>query len=308
MHLSSYKKMEYMMKFYEKYFPISDGVIKVFDIGSYDKGGTYREIFADSRYHYIGMDINAGPNVDFVPGDIYNWSEIEDETVDVVISGQTFEYIEFPWVTMKEIARILKPSGFCFIIVPSAVHYGAHGDGVRYYSDGLLALAKWANLKVHHTSVGGVPKTDRITDWISEYNDACLVAQKRPVGDIREEPFERELRVPVNSVEAYHLFGKKVNDVCNKFSEKKPFVLFGAGWIGDMVLEIMGSDNVSFFVDNSGIKIGTERKGKKVISFYEYIKDGSRYNCLITAAETASLAIMKRLRDEGIECQTLYGE
>ncbi len=308
MHLSSYKKMEYMVKFYNEYYPANDGVIKVFDVGSYDKGGTYRNIFDGSGYCYTGMDIHEGPNVDFVPGDIYDWKEIGDETVDVVISGQTFEYIEYPWVTMKEIARILKPSGFCFIIVPSTVHYGAAGDGYRYYADGLSSLAKWADLKVHHTSVGGVPKTNNITDWISEYNDACLVAQKRPYNDIKGIPFEREIRVPVNSIKGYALLREKVKNACDRFVEKKPFVLFGAGWIGDMVLEVLGNDNVHCFVDNSGIKIGTERKGKKVVSFQEYKRDSDKYNCLVTAAESASLAITESLRMERISCQSVFGE
>lgn len=306
MHLSSYKKMEYMVRFYETYFPAADGVIKVFDIGSYDKGGTYRGIFDDSRYCYTGMDIHAGPNVDFVPDDIYDWKEIADATIDVVISGQAFEYIEYPWLTMKEVARILKPSGFCFIIVPSAIHYGAPGDGCRYYSDGLSALATWVDLKVHHTSVGGVPQTDAITDWISEYNDTCLAAQKRPYSSIEKMPFEREIRVPVNCIEGYALLREKVNSACGRFEGKKPLVLFGAGWIGDMVLEILGNDNVCFFVDNSGIKIGTERKGKKVISFQEFKNDSNKYNCLVTASESASLAIMKSLHTEGVACQSVF--
>lgn len=306
MHLSSYKKMEYMISFYEKNFPESNGIIRIIDIGSYDKGGTYRKIFENPKYSYMGLDINKGPNVDFVPEDVYGWSEIPDETFDVVISGQTFEYIEYPWVTIKEIARILKPSGFCFIIVPSTTHYGAPGDCYRYYPDGLSALAKWADMKVHHTSVGGVPETDSITDWVSEWNDACLVAQKKPADDIKGGPFGREVRVPVDGVDAYDCMKEKVKIACSKFTGKKPFVLFGAGWIGDMVLEILGSDNVSFFVDNSSIKTGTERRGRKVLSFQDYIRDSSRYNCLITASESASRSIMKNLQAEGIECQTLY--
>ena len=74
-----------------------------------------------------------------------------------------------------------------------------------------------------------------------------------------------------------------------------------------MALEILGSDNVSFFVDNSSIKIGTERKGKKVISLQDYVKVSGQYNCLITASESASLSIMRNLRKENMECQTLYG-
>lgn len=308
MHLSSYKKMEYMISFYKNFFPESNGSIKVLDIGSYDKGGTYKPIFEDIKYSYMGLDINKGPNVDYVPEDAYQWHEIADETVDVVISGQTFEYIEYPWMTMKEIERILKPSGFCFIIVPSSIYYGAPSDCYRYYPDGLSALAKWAGMKVQHISVGGVPETNNITDWVSEWNDACLVAQKEPAQDMKGEPFEKELRVPVDSVDAYNLLGEKVKSACSKFAEKKPFVLYGAGWIGDMVLEILGSDNVSFYVDNSSIKVGTERKGKKVISFQDYRKDSDQYNCLITASRSASLSMMKSLQMEGLEYQMLYGE
>lgn len=165
MHLSSYKKMEYMINFYEENFPRNNGIIRVIDIGSYDKGGTYRKIFENPGYSYMGLDINQGPNVDFVPEDVYHWDEIPDGTFDVVISGQTFEYIEYPWLTIKEIERILKPSGFCFIIVPSSIYYETKSDCYRFYPDGLSALAKWADLKVHHASVGGVPETDNITDW-----------------------------------------------------------------------------------------------------------------------------------------------
>lgn len=308
MHLSSYKKMAHMVSFYEQFFPEDNGIIKVLDVGSCDKGGTYREIFADPRYSYTGLDIHEGSNVDFVPKAVYDWKEIEDESFDIVISGQTFEYIEYPWLTIKEIERILKPSGFCFIIVPSSVYYGASSDCYRYYTEGLSALAKWADMKVHHASVGGVPETDDVIEWLSEWNDTCLAAQKSPCNDIKDEPFKKEIRVPINDSSMYSFFKEKVKDACNQFTEKKPIVLFGAGWVGDTVLEILGSDNVCFFVDNSSIKIGTERKGKKVISLQTYKKDSARYNCLVTASGHASLAIKENLRLEGIECQTLFGE
>ena len=170
MHLSSYKRMEYLLAFYKKYFPKHTEEIKVLDVGSCDRGGgrTYREIFVGKEYCYTGLDIEKGANVDFVPKNIYSWSEFEDGAFDIVISGQTFEYIKYPWLTIKEIGRVLKPSGFCFIIVPSAIHYGVKNDGCRYFASGMAALADWAGMKVHHASTGGVPKTDEIVDWLSE--------------------------------------------------------------------------------------------------------------------------------------------
>lgn len=307
MHLASFKKMQYLVEFYEKYFTESKNTVTVLDIGSYDMGGSYRDIFPNRKYNYMGLDMTEGPNVDFVPADIYHWNEIENETFDLVISGQAFEHIEYPWLTMKEIARVLKPSGFCFIIAPNAgIEHRTPKDCYRYYADGLSALAKWADLKVHHVSVGGIPKTDNVIDWISEWNDACLVTQKKPFYEIKAEPFEREVRIPINDFDTYHMLQERVKAACEKFADEKPFVLFGAGWIGDIALEVLGSDNVRFFIDNSSGKIGTEHKGKKVISFQEYIKDCNQYNCLITASELASFSIKKMLQKEGMDGQTLY--
>lgn len=130
--------------------------VKVLDIGSYDVNGTYRGIFDTSEWQYTGLDMEAGPNVDIVPKDPYHWDSIPDETFDLVISGQAFEHIEYPWVTIKEIERVLKPSGFCILSAPSAGEEHKYPkDCYRYYADGLTALAKWTGLKVCHTSVGG---------------------------------------------------------------------------------------------------------------------------------------------------------
>lgn len=134
MHRSSYLRMEYLVRYYEKYFGSSEKEIKVLDIGSYDMGGTYKEIFQDSQYYYVGMDMAQGPNVDIKPNDIYHWKEIEDEAFDLVISGQAFEHIEYPWLTIKEIARVLKPSGFCIIIAPnSGMEHKTPKDCWRYF-------------------------------------------------------------------------------------------------------------------------------------------------------------------------------
>ncbi len=309
MHRSSYLRMEYLVKYYEANFAGDEEEIKVLDIGSYDMGGTYKEIFQDARYHYVGMDMTEGPNVDITPKDIYCWEEIEDETFNLVISGQAFEHIEYPWLTIKEIARVLKPSGFCILIAPnSGVEHKAPKDCWRYFGDGLAALAKWADLKVHHTSVGGVPEGVDVRDWMSEWNDACLVAQKAPAQTIPGVPFVQEKRIPLEDIASRQEWGAAVAQAAAEFASQKPIALFGAGWIGDMALEILGSDRVSFFVDTVKGKTGREHKGKKVLSFEEYLPQSTGYNCIITASRSASSEIRKKLQNAGIECRTLYLE
>lgn len=123
----------------------------ILDLGSrvvegQDGLGSYKQ-FCDNHV-YIGADTEAGNNVDIVLKDGYKFP-FEDRQFDIVISGQTIEHIEHPWVWFKEMARVLKPGGKCCIIAPAKMHEHRFPlDTYRYFPDGMKALAKWADLKV----------------------------------------------------------------------------------------------------------------------------------------------------------------
>lgn len=312
MHKSSFLRMEQIIKIYEPLFVVERKErVKVLDVGSCGVNGTYRSIFSNSVYQYTGLDMVTGPNVDIVPKNIYQWDEIEGESFNLVISGQAFEHIEYPWLTIKEIARILKPSGFCILAAPSSgMEHKAPKDCYRYYADGLVALAKWANLKVHHVSVSGVPETDQLDDWIDDWNDAFLVAQKMPFNeDYNYQPFTEEKRIPVYGYRDIHkLWQDAVRRAVRGFGSKKPIVLFGAGLIGNTVLDILGKDTVQFFIDNSLDKNGREYHGVKVLSLADYLEVKDQYNCLITASYKVSCEIRKQLETVGVEYRILYDD
>ena len=68
MHQSSYQIIVQFQKLVEAKFP-GEG-IRVLDVGSYGVNGTYKEIVSNTRkYVYTGLDVNPGPNVDYVPAD-----------------------------------------------------------------------------------------------------------------------------------------------------------------------------------------------------------------------------------------------
>ena len=137
MHEGSILRMEWFKKNYLQ----ENKTFTVLDVGSYGINGTYREIFSDNRFSYTGLDIVEGPNVDYVPKDIYNWKEMENDKFDVVISGQAFEHIEFFWLTMQEIARVVKKGGYVCIIAPSNLReHRFPFDCWRFYSDGMVSL------------------------------------------------------------------------------------------------------------------------------------------------------------------------
>ena len=164
MHLSSLK----LMKSFVGELP--DKELKILDLGSrvvpkQAHLGSYRQFVTNQKWQYTGADIEAGENVDVVLGELYAFP-FEDEEFDVVISGQTIEHIEYPWVWMKETARVLKRGGLCCIIAPAVVHEHKYPiDTFRYYPDGMRALARWAGLEVV-TVKRTVSTTEHIEDTI----------------------------------------------------------------------------------------------------------------------------------------------
>lgn len=191
MHKNSYSKM----KWFKKNYLSTNNKLKILDVGSLDSKGNYNysSIFDEKDWDYTGLDIQAGNNVDIVVTDIYNWFEIDDNSYDVVISGQFFEHLEFFWLTMSEIERVLKPGGYVCIIVPSSgpKHGGNMPNCYRFHEDGLKAIAKYVDLEIINATVD---TNEEVHPW----DDACLVARK--VGNSSSESTE-ELQNKINDLE-----------------------------------------------------------------------------------------------------------
>jgi SAM-dependent methyltransferase len=170
MHQNS---LDIMKSFVEKYLP--DEELKILDLGSrvvarQAQLGSYRQFFANKKWRYTGADIEAGDNVDVILTDGYKFP-FGDGEFDMVISGQTMEHMEYPWIWIKELARVLKKGGLCCLVAPSVCHEHRYPiDTYRFYPDGLRALAKWSGLEVME-----VKKRE---------NDTYLIA-KNPVKNLK---------------------------------------------------------------------------------------------------------------------------
>lgn len=144
MHQSSLDKMT---RFRDSYLA-GRGDLTIYDIGSQDVNGCYRPIFAEPSRHYVGIDMTAGENVDMVLRNPFKWDEIASSSVYVVISGQAIEHIEFIWMTMLEVERVLKSDCLCCIIAPAGgFEHRYPVDCWRFYPDGFRALARFARLQ-----------------------------------------------------------------------------------------------------------------------------------------------------------------
>lgn len=110
----------------------------VLDVGSYDVNGCYRPLFPTQKY--TGVDIAAGPNVDVVQTDPFVLP-FEDNSFDVVISGNMLEHCTMPWKMVLEMDRVLKSGGTLAITVPWALGYHAYPiDCYRFSPDAFKVL------------------------------------------------------------------------------------------------------------------------------------------------------------------------
>ena len=200
MHPSSYDKMAEFARDYLA--SAQDKPLTILDLGSYDYNGSYRPLFDQPPWRYIGADLQPGPNVDLVIRDAYRWREVRTASIDVVVSGQTFEHNEFFWETSLEIARVLKPGGFCCLIAPAAgPEHRFPLDCWRIFADGMRAIARFAGLEVLFART----QWEELTAYDSESNkwhESILIARKpqdRFVQSIRRRlyPFLKPLLLPL---------------------------------------------------------------------------------------------------------------
>ena len=179
MHKSSVMRMNY---FKENYLNPNEE-LKILDVGSFDKVGDYNygRLLDEKKWSYQGLDLKPGPNVDIVVENAYDWSEIEENTYDVVISGQALEHIEFFWLTMEQISKVLKPGGLCCIIVPSKgpVHRNPH-DCYRFNEDGVRSLAKYVKFDILES---GTTAKEVAKPWYDSY----VIARKPDGKEVKND-------------------------------------------------------------------------------------------------------------------------
>lgn len=182
-----------------------EGKIKVLDVGSGDVNGTYKQIFSNPIFEYTGLDIAPGPNVDIVLPSPYDWSSVSTETYDVVICGQTFEHIEFFWLVMVEMTRVLRQGGLMCIIVPT--NYGFHRhpvDCYRFIADAMVGLARYVSLHILHVDTNCAPADDPIEKphlqyWYGvKHVDTMLIAYKSYYGTTIVPDFTKYVCTPMD--------------------------------------------------------------------------------------------------------------
>lgn len=168
MHEDSYDEMKEVL---HKYLSLDRGGLVVADIGSFDVNGTYRDLIP-TKNQYIGVDLNEGPNVDKIMLSEFE-IPINDNSVDAVLCGQVLEHCRNPFKLTMDMARILKPRGWLFLVAPfrHCPHYYPI-DCFRYLPQGMEALIMESGLN-HMESYFSKKKKD-----IKSNHDCWGIGQK----------------------------------------------------------------------------------------------------------------------------------
>ncbi|MGN0247298.1 MAG: methyltransferase domain-containing protein [Lachnospiraceae bacterium] len=274
MHKSSMLRMGWFVKNYVK----GGENKKVLDVGSYNVNGCYKSLFADIDIGYVGLDIEKGPNVDVVMDEIYSWDSIEDESFDYIISGQAFEHIEYPWLTIKEIYKKLKPGGIICLIAPNSLHEHKYPkDCYRYFGDGFCALAKWAGFEVLDVSVGGIPERSVSSEWDDPSNDVCLIAYKPSQKEIivqNKLSFERRF-MPANDIMMQYTFlaqwieledkGELIKEYL-RFCNCSRICIYGYEYVGENLAKVLKQEtNLEFEIISTKEKNVSMETGAGII-------------------------------------------
>jgi len=174
-----------MIKFRDQHLsPKKKQPLRILDLGSQDVNGSYRPLFSKHPWEYIGLDMQGGDNVDIILQTPYVWNEVASGSADVLISGQAFEHIEYFWVTMLEVARVLKPNGICCILAPSSGPEHRYPlDCWRFYPDGMVSLARFAQMEVIDATTQW--QDMGYTDGSDTWHDSMLICRKPNKGKLR---------------------------------------------------------------------------------------------------------------------------
>ncbi|HET6376878.1 MAG TPA: methyltransferase domain-containing protein [Methylocella sp.] len=149
MHASSVENMDRCYRRYIQGGPIeAASKAIVLDCSNNEGNGSYRSIFPKAQFDYIAAGQQHGDGVRAVRYDPYALP-FQDSSIDIAVSGQAFEHYEFFWLAFAEMARVVKPEGYIFLIAPSAgpVHRFPV-DCYRFYPGSYPALAKYAKCKL----------------------------------------------------------------------------------------------------------------------------------------------------------------
>lgn len=142
--------------------------LTILDVGGRDikadQDRSYRSIFKDVCKEYFIADIAKGPNVTHVMPGPYTLP-FEDDSIDLIVCGQTLEHVRNPFRSVAEMKRVLKPGRFMILIAPSSGKRHDEVDCWRFMDDAFKSIAGEVGLQVVADWVDRGAPDERSARW-----------------------------------------------------------------------------------------------------------------------------------------------
>lgn len=126
--------------------PMFERGMRVLEVGPNDVPSYYQQAVADETIRWETIDMHPSDRLTYVARTEYSFP-IENNTFDIVFSGQVIEHVRKIWTWMRELSRVCKPGGLVITINP--VNWPFHENPVdcwRIYPEGMKALHEEAGL------------------------------------------------------------------------------------------------------------------------------------------------------------------
>jgi len=129
------------MKYALEYFLPGRSVL---EIGPDLFPSTYQRVAGNKTKEWHTLDLYQHPSLTYTVASEYEFP-IQDNSYDIILSGQVMEHVRKPWVWMKELGRVCRTGGFVITICPVSWTY--HEQPV--YNDASLEvlMSKWESLE-----------------------------------------------------------------------------------------------------------------------------------------------------------------
>jgi len=129
----------------------------VLDIGSKDYGNTqsFRDLVEYNNY--VGIDMEAGKNVDHVIDLTKTIEPLKENTYDLIICCSVIEHVEYPWIFADNVSKLSTKGGLLYIAVPFVWKFhGYPNDYYRYTHNGVKKIFKDYNWDRAYFSTYGI--------------------------------------------------------------------------------------------------------------------------------------------------------
>ena len=101
-----------------------------------------------TRQNYLMADVEAGADVDLL-ADLHKLPQDWSNRFNALVAVAVFEHLERPWIAAKEVARVLKPGGWCFISTHQTFPlHGYPSDFFRFSKEALALIFRDGGLHV----------------------------------------------------------------------------------------------------------------------------------------------------------------